>query len=172
MKGAKEPLLLLELDHVAVGDSVQRKDESIGARGDSSFNQETRWQQGQVRVDAQLGPRRTSKLGNPDKIEIGPQIYMTQGAVAEEKTGDLVTARKIDIEIRVRKANGAANPDKSIVFDAGGLLPSFPGGNVTDPNGVMTATLTRAIFPGFGSFRRFAIGVRLGDIRRTFTVTL
>jgi len=148
------------------------KDESRFSSATSSVNQETRWQQGQVRVDAQLGPRRTSKLGNPDKIEIGPQIYVTQGAVAEEKTGTLVTARTIDIEIRVRKANGDANPGKSIVFDAGGLLPSFPGGNVTDPDGVMTATLKRAIFPGFGSFQRFSIGVRLGDIRRTFNVTL
>lgn len=138
-----------------------------------SNTQEVAWQQGQVRVDALLGPRNTSRFPTPDSVTIGPQIYISQGAVIEQKAGQVVTARTLNVVIEVRKASGIANPGVNLVVDAGGLLPSFIGGtSTTDANGVVRMTLTRNLTAGFTGFQKFTVTVSLGDLQKTFNVTL
>lgn len=135
---------------------------------------EVAWQQGQIRVDALLGPRTTSRFQTPDRISIGPQIFLVQGAITEATSGGVTTSRSIDLRIEVRKADGSANSGKTVVLDAGGLLPSFvgPGGATTDPSGLVTARLTRSLGAGVTGFRQFNVAVSLGQIRKTLNVTL
>ena len=138
----------------------------------TTSTQEVEWQQGQIRVDALLGPRNTGKFPIPDSVTIGPQIYISQGAVVETKTGDVVTSRQVDVQIEVRKASGAANPAVNILLDAGSLLPSFTGGtSTTDAGGKLKATLTRNVSGG-GGFVKFPVTASLGLLRKKFTVTL
>jgi len=140
----------------------------------SAVTNEVAWQQGQVRVDALLGPRTTNRFQSPDRISIGPQIFVVQGALSEQTTAGVTTARSVDLRIEVRRADGGPNPGKTIVLDAGGLLPSFPGagGATTDPNGLVTARLTRSLGAGVTGFRQFNVAVSLGQIRKTATITL
>ena len=131
------------------------------------------WQSGQLRVDALLGPRKTGKLPVPAAVSIGPQIFVSQGAVTETKNdGDTVTARTIDVEIEIRKADGSANPQKNITLNSGGLLPSFPDGSATGADGKMKVTLTRTLVPGFTTPFGFQLSASLGQLRKPFTVTL
>ncbi|HEV3037220.1 MAG TPA: hypothetical protein VHA33_05480 [Candidatus Angelobacter sp.] len=148
-------------------------DVSYGSQSKTvNTTQEVQWQQGQIRVDALLGPRNTGKFPVPDSVTIGPQIFISLGAVVETKTGDVVTARAMDIQIEVRKADGSPNPTKPIVLDAGGLLPSFTGGtSSTDANGKLKATLTRNL-SGSAGFTKFPVTASLGLLRKPFTITL
>ena len=89
-----------------------------------------------------------------------------------QQTSGTSNTRAIDIEIQIRKSDGSANPGKNIVLDAGGLLPSFAAGSATDSDGKIKASLTRNLTPGFTGFRKFPVSVALGQIRKSFTVTL
>lgn len=130
------------------------------------------WQTGQIRVDALLGPRNTGKLPVPASVAVGPQIFVSQGAVQDQKTGDTITARTLDLQIEVRKADGSPNPAKNVTLASGGLLPSFPAGSATDANGQLKVTLTRTLVPGFTTPLSFQLSVSLGQLRKPFTVTL
>jgi len=147
-------------------DDVTTEEDSSTTR-----DHEVRWQRGQVRVDAMLGPRRTSKFPVPDKISVGPQIFVTQGAVTTQDSGGAKT-RSIDIVIEIRKADGSVNPGKNIILDAAGLLPSFASGSASGPDGKIKATLTRSLTPGFTGFQKYNVSAALGQIRKSFTVTL
>ena len=138
----------------------------------TTSQQEVQWQQGQIRVDALLGPRNTGKFPIPDAVTIGPQIYITQGAVVENKTGNVVTSRQVDVQIEVRKTSGAPNPTVNILLDSGSLLPSFTGGtSTTDASGKLKVTLTRNV-SGASGFVKFPVTASLGLLRKAFTVTL
>jgi hypothetical protein len=151
--------------------STETKDTSFS----SNTTTEVAWQSGNVAVDAILGPRRTGKFPVPDSVQIGPQIFVSQGATVETKDGGgNVTARAVNLTITVRKADGSPNPGKNIVLNAGGLLPAFTGasGSTTDANGNVQVTLTRTLFPGFTSARPFTVSISLGQLRQTASVTL
>lgn len=131
------------------------------------------WSSGQVHLDAQLGPRNTGKFPVPSSVEIGPQIYVTQGAVAEQKTGDTVTGRSVDVLIELRKTNGAPmQKGVNIVLESGKLLPSFPDGSSTDDNGRVKVQLKRSLSSAATGFEKFPLSVSLGAKRQPFTVTL
>jgi hypothetical protein len=135
--------------------------------------QDSAWSSGQCLIDAQLGPRRTGKFPVPAAINIGPQIYVTQGAVTEQKTADTVTGRSVDILIELRKRGGEAmQKGVNIVLEAGALLPSFTTGSSTDANGKVKLTLTRSLSAASKGFQKFPLGVSLGSIHQPFTVTL
>jgi hypothetical protein len=140
--------------------------------GSRTRSNDLQWQSGQLRVDATLGPRATNRLPVAASVSIGPQIYVTQGAVHEEKTGPLVTARSVDMEIQVRKADGSVNPGKNIVLRSGGLLPSFTGGSATDAEGKVKVTLKRSLVPGFSAPVSFQLSAALGQLSKSFVVTL
>ncbi|MEA2338476.1 MAG: hypothetical protein QOE82_2483 [Thermoanaerobaculia bacterium] len=142
---------------------------------DVDTRQDVSWSSGQVRVSALLGPRRTGKFPTPATMEIGPQIYVTQGAVSEQKADNVVTSRSVDVLIQVRKRDGSAmQKGVNITFESGGLLPSFlsPDGSATDDAGRVKVKLTRNLAGGAAGFAKFPLSAALGAKRQTFTVTL
>jgi hypothetical protein len=137
-------------------------------------SQDMTWSSGQVRVSALLGPRRTGKFPTPATVEIAPQIYVTQGAISEQKTDEVVTSRAVDVMIEVRKRDGSTmQQGVPIVVESGGLLPDFGGtGSVTDAKGRVKVKLTRSLAGGAKGFQKFPISVALKAKRQPFTVTL
>lgn len=136
--------------------------------------QDVAWSSGQVRISALLGPRRTGKFPTPATAEIGPQIYVTQGAVTEVKNDDdQVTSRAVDVMIEVRTRSGAPMAaGKNIVLESGGLLPNFGSqGSVTDANGRVKVNLRRNV-GGAPGFVKFPLSVSFGKKRQAFTVML
>ncbi len=115
-----------------------------------SSDRETDWARGQVRMDALLRPRRVENFDPPAQVVIGPQIYFAQGSIQETLTDGAVSARAVDVVITVRKADGAVNPNVTLVLDAGPFDFSFASGggftgNTTNADGQIQVTLTRNI---------------------------
>jgi hypothetical protein len=143
----------------------------------ASSHRESQWANGVVQLDAVLAPRRTSKFPVPATVSIGPQMYVSQGAVVETKVGGIVTERGVDVLITVRKADGAVNPSKSIDLDSAGLLPSFSSaspftGSTTNSDGQCKVNLKRSITPGFGAPFKRTLTLRLGQLSRRFDVMI
>lgn len=140
--------------------------------------QEQDWAEGQVRLDALLGPRRTTKFPVPAQVSIGPQLFFSLGSITETVGGGGgVTARAIEVTIRALKRDGGNNPSKNIVVDSGGLLQSFAAtggftGSTTNASGLVKVTLTRNINPFFSRPVRFTVKASIGGVSRTTTVTL
>jgi hypothetical protein len=135
--------------------------------------QDVAWSSGQCLIDLQFGPRGASALPVAAAINIGPQIYVTQGTVAEIKTGNTLTGRSVNLYIEVRKTSGEAmQQGVNITLEAGGLLPSFATGSSTDINGKVKVTLTRSLASASQGFQKFPISILLGSISKQFTVTL
>ncbi len=150
--------------------SHQRSSDSV----DIDNKQDVAWSSGQVRVTALLGPRRTGKFPTPATAEKGPQIYVTQGALAEQKNDDdEVTSRSVDVLIEVRTtAGGPMAEGKNIVLESGGLLPDFgTQGSVTDAKGRVKVNLKRNV-GGAPGFAKFPLSVSFGKKRQAFTVML
>lgn len=142
-----------------------------------SSHREAQWANGTVQLDAILAPRRTTKFPVPASVQIGPQMFVSQGSVAEQKTNNVVTSRTIDALINVRKASGAANPQKPLELDAAGLLPSFASGggfngSTTNPDGQCKVTLKRTLTPGFTAPVKRTCTVRLGQLSKRFDVMI
>ena len=137
-------------------------------------SQDVSWSSGQVRVSALLGPRRTGKFPTPATVEIAPQIYVTQGAISEQKTDEVVTSRAVDVMIEIRKRDGSKMQEGvPIVVESGGLLPDFGAtGSSTDAKGRVKVKLTRSLAGGAKGFQKFPISVALKAKRQAFTVTL
>ncbi len=138
---------------------------------------EAQWSNGTVQLDAVLAPRRTGKFPVPAQVTIGPQLFISQGAVSETKTGGVLTERSVELMISVRKASGAVNPDKELSLDAGGLLPSFSSddpftGSTTNADGQCSVSLRRPITPGFAQPARRSITLRLGEISKRFDLVI
>ncbi|MES1243869.1 MAG: hypothetical protein ABUT39_19850 [Acidobacteriota bacterium] len=135
--------------------------------------QDVAWSSGQVQLVAQLGPRNTGKFPVPASVEIGPQIYVTQGAVTEQKTADVVTSRSVDVLIELRKRSGEPmQQGVNIVLESGTLLPSFATGSSTDGNGRVKVKLTRSLSAAAKGFEKFPLSVSLGSRNKSFTVML
>jgi len=137
----------------------------------TSAEQNAAWSSGQCRVDALLGPRATGRFPVAASFSVGPQIFISQGAVTEQKNGDTVTGRATELLIELRKVDGAVNPGRTIIAEAPGLLAAPVAGTTTtsDPAGKVKLALTRN---GGGAFRNFPVTIRLGQIDKTATVTL
>ncbi|MDC8770502.1 hypothetical protein [Roseateles albus] len=138
---------------------------------------EAQWSNGTVQLDAVLAPRRTGKFPVPAQVTIGPQLFISQGAVTETKTAGVLTERSVELMISVRKASGAVNPDKELSLDAGGLLPSFSSddpftGSTTNADGQCSVSLRRPITPGFAQPARRSITLRLGEITKRFDLVI
>lgn len=116
----------------------------------SQFHQDTDWAEGQVRVDALLARRRTTKFPIPAEVSIGPQIFFSQGSITETKDAksQAVTKRTTTVTVTVYKRTGEANGNIPLDPDAGGLLvsPVTSGkftGNVTNADGQIQLTVSR-----------------------------
>jgi hypothetical protein len=138
---------------------------------------EADWSQGQVRVDALLGPREVDGFTPPAQVDIGPRLYFSQGTVTDSTTAGVHT-RATTLRITLLKADGSANPSKNLVVDAGGLIPSFTTGggftgSTTNTDGQVELRISRQAPAGVTlTPRQFAIRVELGQISSTATVTL
>ena len=143
----------------------------------SNIHREAQWSNGTVQLDATLAPRRTTKFPVPASVTIGPQLFVSQGAITETQVGPIVTERAVDVLITVRKANGAVNPSKNIELDAAGLLPSFSStapftGTTTNSDGQCTVTLRRPITAGFANPSRRTLTLRLGELSKRFDLVI
>lgn len=140
----------------------------------TSAEQNAAWSSGQCRVDALLGPRSTGKFPVAASFSVGPQIFISQGAVTEQTSGgNTVTGRTTELLIELRKVDGSVNPGRTIVAEAPGLLAAPVAGTTTtsDTAGKVKLALTRNLAGG-GAFRNFPVTIRLGQIDKTATVTL
>src|ERR1041384_5873370 len=140
--------------------------------------QEADWATGQVRMDALLGPRRTTKFPIPAQVTIGPTINFSQGSVQETLTGDVVTGRFIDVLINVRKKDGSVNPSVGLEADTDRFAFSwidtapFTGSN-TNPQGQAKLRITRDIpNPTFARPLKVKLSIRLGDMAKDLEVIL
>jgi hypothetical protein len=129
-------------------------------------------------MDALLGPRRTTKFPIPAQITIGPTINFSQGSVQETLSGEVVTARFIDILISVRKADGSVNPNVGLEADtdrfAFGWIDTAPfTGSTTNAQGQAKLRITRDIpNPTFARPARVKLSMRLGAVVKDLEVIL
>lgn len=144
----------------------------------SSVDQEADWASGQVRLDAQLKPRDIERFPAPAEVSIGPQMYFSLGSVSETSASGVVTARSVDMEIFVRKADGSENPSVNITLDSGPFRQSFKtdegySGTATNADGRCRVTLTRDI-PSSRFLRATTakITAELGDVKKTTELSL
>lgn len=125
--------------------------------------QETDWAQGTVRVDAELGPRRTTSFPVPGRVERGPTlVFMPQAISRDEAAG----TRSIPVKVVCRKGSGEPNPAKPVQVSAAGLV--FSGATQTDTNGEFTVTATK---PLSSPTAKHLVTARLGSLIRTFELT-
>ena len=140
--------------------------------------QESDWASGQVRMDALLGPRRTSKFAAPAQVTIGPSINFSQGAVQETQQNNVVTGRFLEVLINVRKANGAANPNVPLEADTDRFAFSWVAdapftGSTTNAQGQAKLKITRDIpSPIFARPTRVKLTIRLGAVAKDLSVIL
>jgi len=152
------------------------KDKSTFRSSESEF--EANWAEGRVRMDAMLRPRKVEGFEPPANVQIGPQIYIAQGAVSETSASGVVTARAAELLITVRKADGSVNPSVMLEVDSGPFDPSFASGagfpgTTTNAAGQCKLTLSRSIpSPLFQRRIRGTITVNLGQIRKQLTLSL
>jgi len=142
----------------------------------STSQQEASWSQGQVRLDATLGPRTTGKLPVPETVTVGPQITMAQGTVHDTTVGN-AAKRTIDVLITVLKRDGSANPNVPLTLDSGALLPSFSTtspftGSTTNADGQVKVTLTRSL-PALGApAGKTLLTVRMNSFSQQLLLTI
>jgi hypothetical protein len=134
---------------------------------------EVEWISGQVRLDAMLSPRDTTKFPVPAQVSTGPQIFINPGSVVETKD-----SRSLDLLLKIIKGDGSINPGAGpINVDAGMLQVSAastdgytPG--ETNADGKAKFTLSRKIYGGFSQPYRVQVAIRWNDIVRNMEVVL
>lgn len=142
-----------------------------------THTQESSWSQGEVRLDATLGPRTTSSFPVPTQVTLGPQIVFSQGAITETPVAGAGVNRAIDVLVTVLTHAGAANPNKALTVDAGALRFAFSStapftGSTTNAAGRILVTITRNV-PNAGTGAiKVPVSVRLGGFSQTFSLTI
>ena len=99
----------------------------------SQFHQDVDWAEGQVRVDALLGPRETTAFPAPTEVAVGPQIYFNQGPVVEkfDKSSTSPVQRTTSFVVTVLKSSGDVNGNVYLEFNAGSLAASGQNDSAT-----------------------------------------
>lgn len=91
---------------------------------------------GSMRLNALLEPRYDVGVPKPAHITVGPVLAILQGPVADEKTGDVLTARTMEAVIEYHRADGQPIADRQISIESGGLAWNYKAGvNATDSDG-------------------------------------
>lgn len=142
-----------------------------------SHEQESSWSEGEVRLDAVLGPRTTGKFPIPDQVSVGPQISFAQGSIVETPVAGAGVNRSVDLVITVNKASGDANPGKALTVDAGPLRTSFSStapftNNQTNADGQIKVTITRNVPNAGTGAAKVTITARLGALSQTYPLTI
>jgi hypothetical protein len=152
------------------------KESSSFRSSESEF--EANWAEGRVRMDAMLRPRNVEGFDPPATVTIGPQLFVSQGAVRETVSQGVVTARAIDLLITARKADGSVNPNVGIIVDSGPFDLSFAAtdgftGDQTNSQGQCRITLSRSIPSALFQGRvRGSVKVNLGQVEKRQTISL
>jgi hypothetical protein len=142
-----------------------------------THEQESSWSQGEVRLDATLGPRTTQAFPTPTQVALGPQIVFSQGAITETPVAGAGVNRSIDVLVTVLTHAGAANPNKAVTVQAGVLRFAFSTtvpftGSTTNAAGQILVTVTRNV-PNAGTGAvKVPVVVRLGALSQTFSLTI
>lgn len=127
---------------------------------------EAAWAKSQIMLDAQLSPRRTTKLPDPVKMRKGPMIIIN----AERKDDSDLTkpnaSRRLELTITLLKATGAKHPVQALLVDAG-VFGNKDG--TTDIDGKLLRTLERKPELPEG---KFPFTVTFGEMSRQIVVTL
>lgn len=133
---------------------------------EATSRQETDWAQGSVRVDAELGPRRTANFPVPGRVERGPTIFLNPGKV----TTDSATAtRRMVVTVTSRKGNGEANGGKQLAVSSPGIAVAATGadGMTTDAQGRVSLRLEKSADQPPA---KHSLTVELGALRKTFEI--
>ncbi|MFN3591744.1 MAG: hypothetical protein ACK4TG_06120 [Thermaurantiacus sp.] len=142
---------------------------------DTDLHRESEWASGQVQLDAQLGPRRTNAFPVPASVDVGPQIFVTQGRTRDVTSGAgpgaPLVERNVEVTVTILKANGEANVGRNPVIEAPGLLREAVAGGATNAQGKVVYRLRR-FYSRPGPFATFPVTVRLGALVRRFSVDL
>jgi len=142
-----------------------------------SHEQESSWSQGEVRLDATLGPRTTQSFPTPTQVTRGPQIAFSEGTATETPVPGAGVNRSIEVQVTVLTHAGAANPNKTVAVEAGPLRIAFSTtapftGSTTNAQGDVQVTLTRNVPNAAAGSVRVPVSVRLGALTQTFTLTI
>lgn len=143
----------------------------------TSHEQESSWSQGEVRLDAIMGPRRTDSFPTPTQIALGPQIVFSQGSLKETPVAGAGVNRTIDVQVTVLTHAGDSNPNKALTVEAGALGFSFSTtapftGSTTNSDGQILVTFRRNVPNAGTTAGKFPVTVRLGALSQTFTLTI
>jgi len=137
----------------------------------ATTQQDLSWSQGEVRLDATLGPRQTASLPAPAQVSIGPTMSTSQGPVKEVRVPQSNSVnRSIDITVTLRGVAGNPLANKSIEIDGGGLRTSSTGD--TDTKGVTTITVTRNVANSGTGPVRVPVTLRYNQVVQTATVSI
>ena len=147
---------------------------------DVNVQREADWARGQVRLDAQLSPRRTTKFPVAAQVTLGPQINLIPGPITEKKENNVLKGRSMDLIVRILKVDGSANPNLTPVVTAGGFMVAppaadaeYPSPGVTNASGQTKYTVTRNFSsPSFAQPIKTKISVRLNDMTKTLDIVL
>jgi hypothetical protein len=133
--------------------------------------QDMSWSQGEVRLDATLGPRQTASLPAPAQVTIGPTMSVSQGPVKEVRVPQSNSVnRSIDVTVTLRGVAGNPIAGKTIEVDGGGLRTSSSGD--TSTKGVTTLTVTRNVANSGVGPARVPVILRYNQVVQTVTVTI
>jgi hypothetical protein len=134
---------------------------SIDSRSEAS------WAKSQIMLDAQLSPRRTTKLPDPVKMRKGPIIIINAERKDDADMTKSDALRRLEVTITLLKATGEKHAGKTLLVDAGVFGPR---GGLTEPDGKLPLiTLERKAPLPEG---KFSITVTFGEMSREIVVTL
>jgi hypothetical protein len=154
-----------------------RDDRNSSSTYSAQTTREVEWQRGQVRMDAMLGPRRTTKFPAPAQVTSGPRMFVSPGTAREEET-DTGYRRTIELLVKIVKTDGTDNINMGPIEVTAGMLqcsqPLAPGESAGETNtkGEAKYVLTRIVPEGFAAMYRHRVTVKWHDIVRTLDVVL
>lgn len=128
---------------------------------------------GNVRVNALLGPRTDISIRKPTQVIQGPRLAIIHGSIVDEKNGDKITARTMDVLIQYHRRDGTPIKGKSISIDSPGVSWVFAGEPVTDSHGNLQIKLRREFLDEDAdtSMKDFVVSARIGILQNNSTVT-
>lgn len=131
--------------------SVNTSSSSYSAAGSSSYAQD--YAAGQLELDALLEPRRDIRAPTPLTLKLGPTILLSVASRDFVDATDAVTtdptkvvARKVVLEVTLRKRQGDPNSGKALQFSIDQQNIDFkadPANATTDANGKIKINLWR-----------------------------
>jgi hypothetical protein len=127
---------------------------------------------GNIRMMAELKPRRDVSVPKPRQIMQGPRLAILQGEITDVLDGALLKARTMSLLIEYRRRTGEPIAGKAISIETEGVAWSFADGSVTDADGRVEITLRREFLEeGVDtSPQDFVVSARIGIVQNNMSV--